>query len=259
MVNKKIIALLGAGYAATQTNILGGAAGSQQQQRPGENAVAPATMAPGLGIAPGLGRSQQPGQNAPGNAGMNVTFQAPEVGSSGQSEPMVRYVPQNPTNTSGGGTSSDGNKQGSKGKSPNADNSGSSGSSGSIDLSSIDSSSGSSDNSVPINMGQDDSGDGSVQTDSGINAADTPGVQSTEPDQVTEELNMQQGFTRTETTAEMRDDPEHSGGFDVDLGNNQDGNKSGSKGKSPNAGDSGGGLFSGVDDTVDDIAGAIGW
>jgi len=253
MVDSKIIALAAAGYAANQTNILGGAAGGQQQQRPGENAVAPATMAPGLGIAPGLGPAAQPGSNTPGNAGMNVTFQAPEVGSSGQSEPMVRYVPQNPTNTSGGGTSSDGNKQGSKGKSPNADNS------GSTQIVSTDSSSGSSDNSVPINAGQDDSGDGSVHTDSGINAADTPGVQSTEPDQVTRELNMQQGFTRTETTAEMRDDPEHSGGFDVDLGNNQDGNKSGSKGKSPNAGDSGGGLFSGVDDTVDDIAGAIGW
>lgn len=223
----QLLALAGAGYVATQTNVLGGGGGGQQnQEKPG--AQDPAMIGPpGLGLAPGLGAGQG-SRGAHANPGMNVTFQAPNVEAS--DAPQVRYTPTNPTNTGTSGTSgSDGNKQGSKGKSPNAGSSG-----GSVDLQQV-----AENTDTDIEPATQDELD-----DTGAAAADTPGVQSTEPDQVTRELNMQQGFTRTQTTAEM-DDSELP---EVDLGQSQDGNKGGNKGKSPNAGSSGGGLF---DEAVD--------
>jgi len=67
-----------------------------------------------------------------------------------------------------------------------------------------------SDTNTSISQGQDDSGDGNPQTDTGFNAADTPGIQSQTSDNITQELNMQQGNNRSMTT---RENP------NIDLGN----------------------------------------
>ena len=77
---------------------------------------------------------------------------------------------------------------------------------------------------------------------------EAPGVQSEEPDQVTRELNMEQGFTRTKTTAEMDNPPE------LDIGGGNTDTSSKKEEKSKDSG--GGGLLDPVGDFFNDT---IGW
>lgn len=222
MEKKAILALAGGAYALTQ---MGGAAGSGKQK---QGQKPPLGMGGGgLGILPGAAAGSTPGPN--------VTFEAPNVEAAEQSGPQgARYVPVNTSNTGTGGS-----KQTSSGK----------------DKKSVDNNIQEVAENNAINSSSPDLPSVEESRDSGVNAADSIGVQSTEPDAVTRELNAQTGTKdRTETFREMKDDPEHQGPNSPFSGSGG-GQKSKPQTKDKKGG-GGGGIFSGVQDTVDDAADA---
>jgi hypothetical protein len=236
MVDSKIVALGALALGATQLNSQGGS--SQKQKTTPAMAGGGGTGSMGLA----LGRPRNVGGQPQQTPGPQITLEAPN--------PEINTTVQ-PGNTNVGGTPAGGSSSsGSKSKSSSKDKKSSSRSVSAQDY------------DVPeVDMGEDDSGDGNPQTDTGIQAADTPGVQSSKPSDVTAELNMQQGYTRTQTTAEMDNPPE----AEIDVGGGTK-NKS-SKSSKQKGSSGGGGFFDSVDDTVDDAVDAgssflndtIGW
>jgi len=224
VVDSKIVALGALALGASQLN----QQGSSQKQK-----TTPAMSGGGGGGAAFFGqpagRPMGPGTGEPQT---KITLEAPN--------PEINTnVSPGPTNvggaTSGGGSSSSGSKSKSDRKSKKS-------SSSSVSASDYD---------VPdVDMGQDDSGDGNPQTDIGAAAADTPGIQSSKPSDVTRELNQEQGYSRTIHDAE-RDQPAN-----IDLGNG--GKKKSSKNKKA-AGSGGGFIDNAVDAGSDFFNDTIGW
>lgn len=230
MVNEKALLALGAGAVALTQ--MGGAAGKQQEEQ-GQSVPAGGIGVPGLGgYSPNIGGKP---------AGPSINFEAPTVEAREPAEPNFRYTP----NSAGGSSSGSKNKSSTKDKKSQSND---------VEVQTDTSGGGSSD----IEIASKDE-----RNDTGIEAADTPGVQSTEPNQVTEELNMQQGFTRTETTKEMRNDPEHKGpnsplsqtASDLTQGSGSSGQKSKPSTKDKKGG--GGGIVEDAQNAVDNAAGAV--
>jgi hypothetical protein len=226
MVDKKALLALGAGAVALTQ--MGGAAGKQQEEQ-GQSVPAGGIGVPGLGgYSPNIGGKP---------AGPSINFEAPTVEAREPAEPNFRYTPN-----SGGGSKS---KSSTKDKKSQSNN---------VEVQTDTSGGGSSD----IEIASKDE-----RNDTGIEAADTVGVQSTEPDQVTQELNAQTGTKhRTQTTAEMRNEPEHQGPdspfsqtpSDLTEGSGSSGQKSKPSTKDKKGG---GGIVDQAEDVVDDAAGGV--
>lgn len=190
MVDTGLIALgLGVGgtYVATQTDILGSGSQSGENQRSIMGGFSPS----GRGVSP-----------VGGGYGVPSTVVNKKVNYSPTSVNKTVNVNTQPR---AGSTKTTTKKEDKSGGSSN-DSGGSSGGS-SVDLSTNTKKESNRTNDISRGAGQDDSGDGSPYTDTGAFASDTAGVQSTKKDKVTQELDVQQGKTRSMTTAEMENSP----------------------------------------------------
>lgn len=131
-----------------------------------------------------------------GGAGPSVTVEAPTVEQEPAKIPVKRGpASKNKNNYSDGGGSSDDAIEINEGDV-------------NIGTSTTSSTTSSASSTPRIDQGQDDSGDGNPQTDTGIFAADTPGIQSDKSSDITQELNQQQGATRSATNKELGNEPD---------------------------------------------------
>lgn len=185
MVNSGLIAL-GLGVAGTYlaTETLGSGSDSGNQER--------SIMGGFSGRGRGISRAQGIGGGIPDNT--------PNISKTVNYSPtsVSKNVNVNTQPRAGSGTKKQEKSSGS------SNDSGGSGGGSSTDISiNTTKKESNSTNDITRASGEDDSGDGTPYTDTGGFASDTAGVQSTKKEDVTKELNNQQGITRSMTTKEL--------------------------------------------------------
>lgn len=217
------------GYAALAyggTQMLSGSSGGSGKKKK-ETPAGSVGGPPGIGGYPGMGPSGPAAGSA--GAGPQILFEAPKVPAPDQSAPAsVQNLPY--SGGGGGGGAKSGKKSDKKAGNKNKGQS----------TTSKDTQT-STDVEVTGSGSKDPEPEPKTDTEKLDQALEDPGVQSEDPDLATQELNIEQGFTRSQSSAEtgLTGPNSEAAGPDDPLGLTHspgDGKKSGKK---KNGGDSG--------------------